>query len=121
MKEEGAPTTGLGPAVTALVLGIASWLLASIATGRREPWDAAAYWTLVYPLSLLAAGWLGWRWPDRPARWALALFAGQFVGMWLRNGEIGNLSPLGLVLFGVLALPAVLLSRWAARRRRAAR
>jgi len=53
--------------------------------------------------------------PDRPWRWALLLFSGQFLGMCVRNGEIGNLWPLGLLAFGFLALPAVLAAFLAAK------
>jgi hypothetical protein len=113
-RDRPAPAWGAG--ALALVIGAGLWIGASLLGGRREAWDGAAYWALAYPLALLAAALLGWRFPDRPARWALLLFAGQFVGMVLRNGELGSLWPLGLVVFGVLALPAVLLARLAARR-----
>jgi hypothetical protein len=113
-RDRPAPAWAVG--ALAVVLGAVLWIGASVLGGRREAWDSAAYWALAYPLALLAAALLGWRFPDRPARWAWLLFAGQFVGMVLRNGELGGLWPLGLVLFGVLALPAVLLARLAARR-----
>ena len=44
---------------------------------------------------------------DRPWRWCVALFAAQFVTMALLSGEIGNLAPLGLIMFGILSLPAI--------------
>jgi hypothetical protein len=49
------------------------------------------------------------------------LFAGQFVAMVIRSDELGGLWPLGLVLFGVLALPAIVAARIAARFAQSAR
>ncbi|HXU66744.1 MAG TPA: hypothetical protein VN707_05245 [Casimicrobiaceae bacterium] len=50
----------------------------------------------------------------------MILFAAQFVTMCLLAREAGSLWPLGLALFGVLALPGVVVSRMAARRGRVA-
>lgn len=58
-------------------------------------------------MALVACAALGGACPDRPWRWALALFEGQFVGMLIRNGELGGLWPLGMLLFAVLAVPGV--------------
>jgi hypothetical protein len=106
------------PAAIAFVIGAALWLLAGALTHRREPWDSGAYWLLVYPLAVAACGALGWRFPDRPWRWALVLFEAQFVTMALRSSEVGNLWPLGIALFAVLALPGIAVARWTARLRR---
>lgn len=109
------------PAVLAFAAGGALWLLAGALGRRREPWDSAAYWAIAYPLALVACAVLGWCYPERPARWAWALFAGQFVAMVVRNGGLGGMWPLGLAMFAVLALPGVLAARWAARLSRAGR
>ncbi|MGC4084679.1 MAG: hypothetical protein QM736_21830 [Vicinamibacterales bacterium] len=95
------------PLCVALVIGVALWIAASLATGKREPWDASVYWTVAYPLALVASAGLGFVFHDRPWRWGLALFEGQFVGMVIRNGELGGLWPLGMALFAIIALPAI--------------
>lgn len=104
------------PAAAALIGGAALWWVGGALAGRREPWDSGAYWVVVYPLAVALAAWLGWRFPKRPRLWALFVFVGQFVGMVLRNGELGGLWPLGLGLFAVLALPAVAVAARLARR-----
>ena len=104
-----------GAAVLAAVVGAGLWLLATVLSGRREPWDGGGYWMVAYPLALLACAALGRLFPQRPWRWPLLLFAGQFLALCVRNGELGNLWPLGLVLFGLLALPGVFFAALAAR------
>jgi hypothetical protein len=61
---------------------------------------------------------LGYLFPERPWRWAIALFGAQFLAMVLRSGEIGRLAPLGLVMFGILSMPAVFAAVLAARQKR---
>ena len=84
---------------------------------QREAWDGPVYWTLAYPLALAACAGLGYARPERPWRWALLLFEGQFVAMCVRNGELGNLWPLGMAVFAVVALPGVAAAQVAARLR----
>lgn len=43
------------------------------------------------------------------------LFEAQFVAMALRNGEVGGLWPLGMLLFAAMALPGIAAARLAAR------
>jgi hypothetical protein len=103
------------PLAIALIGGAIVWIAASLLMGRREPWDAPAYWVILYPLSLGGCGLLGYAFPYRAWLWAFALFWGQFLGMAVRNGELGGLWPLGMVLFAVIALPGVALAAWGAR------
>lgn len=102
----------------AIAAGMSLWFAASIVAGRREAWDAGIYWAVFYPVAILACGLLGYFFPDRPWRWALALFLAQFVAMAIRNGEIGNLSPIGLIVFAVLALPGIAAARFASSMKR---
>jgi hypothetical protein len=103
---------------TAAVIGIVLWFTGAVLSGHREVWDSGLYWVLFYPLAIGASALLGYLFPERPWRWAAMLFAAQFLAMLLRSGEIGSLAPLGLVMFGVLALPAVFAASLAARLKR---
>lgn len=105
----------LVPASIAATAGVVLWIAASLLTGKREAWDASEYWSIVYPLALLACAWLGYAYPVRPWRWPLVLFESQFVAMWLRDTEVGSLWPLGMALFAVLAIPGVFAARFASR------
>jgi len=100
--------------IIAVVVGAGLWFVTSLVTGEREPWDASAYWAVAYPLTVLTCALLGYSYPERPWRWVLVLFASQFIAMCVRNGELGNLSPLGMALFAVIALPGFLAAKVAA-------
>lgn len=103
------------PYVLAILAGMVLWFAASLLGGRREAWDSSVYWSLAYPLAIIVCAYIGHAWPQRAWRAVLVLFAAQFVAMCIRNGEIGNLWPLGLVMFGVLALPGIAAAQLAAR------
>jgi hypothetical protein len=102
----------------AIVIGVVLWFAGAEVSGRREAWDSGLYWSLFYPLAIGASALLGYLVPERPWRWAAALFGAQCVAMALRSGEIGNLAPLGLVMFGILSLPGVFAASIAARLKR---
>jgi hypothetical protein len=110
MNRRSAP-----PLILAFIAGVVLWFVASAISGRREPWDGVAYWIVAYPIAILASALLGYRYPQRPWRWAIMLFESQFLAMIVRNGELGNLWPLGMLAFAAIALPAVLAAWLAAR------
>lgn len=95
------------PYVIAVIAGATLWAVGSAVSDRREAWDSGTYWTIFYPGAVAVCAVLGYFFPERPWRWCMALFAAQFVAMALLAGEIGNLAPLGLILFGILSLPAI--------------
>jgi hypothetical protein len=103
------------PVSIAAIAGAGLWYAAAMTTGRREPWDATAFWVAAYPAAILTCALLGYRYPERAWRWALVLFASQFLAMCVRNGELGSLWPLGMALFGIVALPGVVVARFASR------
>lgn len=104
--------------ISALVAGAVLWVATTSLTGRREAWDASGYWTVTYPLCLLVAALLGWLAPDRAWRWGMALMLAQAVTMAAMSREFGLL-PLGLIMFGVMAVPLMLVGQLAAWRARA--
>ncbi len=106
------------PYAIAIAAGALLWVVGSAVSDRREAWDSGAYWALFYPAAIAVCALLGYLFPERPWRWCVALFAAQFVTMALLSGEVGNLAPLGLILFGVLSLPAIWAARLASRRGR---
>ncbi len=79
--------------------GAVIWLASSYITGKQEPWDAHS---LVYPLSLFVAGFIGAALiPRRFWLAAVAVWAGQTIGfLWcvFTSADAGGLWPLGLVI-----------------------
>jgi len=103
------------PFSIAVAVGVALWLAVSLLAGQREAWDTSAYWAFAYPAAILTCALLGYAYPNRPWPWVVTVFAPQFLAMCLRNGELGNLWPLGATLFAVMALPAVVAANLASR------
>jgi hypothetical protein len=97
-------------AIFALAIGAAIWIAIAAATGRREAWDSSVYFTIGMPLACLLSFTLGVVEPPRSWRWGVTPFVGQFVAMLVTQG-VGNLLPLGVIVFAVLSIPAVIAAR----------
>jgi hypothetical protein len=95
------------------VTGAILWLATSSLTGRREAWDSPQYWTVTYPLGIATSGLLGYLLPERAWRWGLVLMLAQAVTLTFAASSFGLL-PLGLIMFGVLAVPSMIAARVAA-------
>ena len=98
----------------AIIGGAVLWQGTATISGKTEAWDDPSYWSVTYPLSILLAGWLGYQFPEKPWRWGYAIMYGQAGMMMLFNSGFGLL-PLGLILFGLLALPAAVFAQIIAR------
>jgi hypothetical protein len=93
--------------------GIILWAATAFLGGRSEPWDSGLYWSVGYPLALVAAAALGYAFPNRPWRWALLLVYSQLLVLLVSGSGFGML-PLALILLAFLCLPAVALARFGA-------
>jgi hypothetical protein len=69
-----------------------------------------------YPLSVVLAGCLGYWVPEKPWRWGLAVMLVQPVLLTFSGSDF-SLLPLGLILFAILALPAMAIAKRAAMAR----
>lgn len=94
----------------AVALGAAIWIGISTVSGRREAWDSGIYFTLGMPAACLLSFVLGVVEPARSWRWGVAPFAGQFLSLLVMQG-VGNLLPLGVIVFAILSIPAVITAR----------
>jgi hypothetical protein len=100
-------------------VGVAVWLAPWLLLGRKEAWDHWTYFVVSIPLMSLAAAYAGFRARHRSWRWPLTLVLAQFVTALLVGG-FGNLFPLGIIVFVVLAVPMAIaagVAAWIARRR----
>jgi hypothetical protein len=94
----------------ALAVGAAVWVVVSLSTGRSEAWDSAAYFSLGVPSVCVASALLGVVQPFRSWRWGVTPLIGQLAALLVTQG-VGNLLPLGVIVFAVLAVPSVLTAR----------
>lgn len=100
--------------VTAVTGGALVWALMSASSHKREAWDSDLYFTVGLPAVCLLSAVLGYLQPDKPWRWGAAPLAGQGSWLLITQGP-GNLLPLGIVLFGILALPSIFTAKLGAR------
>lgn len=101
-----------------LIGGAMLWLVTALLTGRGEAWDSSWYWSLTYPMSIVLAGFVAY-WASRRAwRWGLAVMLVQALVMVVTSDSSFGLLPLGLLLFGILSLPAMALAMLIAMGRR---
>lgn len=111
--------TGRFVAATAVTLkvGVVFWVLVAWRTPGGEPWDAPAFWTVVYPLALGIASVLGACFPRRAWLWGLLLLALQVPVVAVMSG-VGPLLLVGVVYALVLAVPAMAIAAGAGALRR---
>lgn len=95
---------------TALLAGVLVWIVVAAFSGRREAWDSELYFTFGIPALCLVAGILGFVEPARSWRWGMVPLLGQAVWLFTTQG-FGNLWPLGLVTFGIFAVPSIVTAR----------
>ena len=89
--------------------GALLWSTAALSAGGREPWDTGEYWAIYMPIACGLCGLLGFAFPDRTSRSALAVMLAQLPVMWTMHG-IGSLWLPGVVMLLVLALPGMLIA-----------
>src|SRR5262245_27155740 len=92
------------------MVGIIVWVIVSNVSHRREAWDSDLYFMVGVPVVCFVSAILGVVEPNKPWRWGAAPLAGQFVWMLVTQGP-GNLLPLGIVVFGILAIPSMLAAK----------
>jgi len=113
------PTTDKNLHVLTASVGVAVWLLPWLLLGGREAWDHWTYFTISIPAMSGVAAFAGFKAKLGSWRWPLTLVLAQFATALLLGG-FGNLFPLGIVVFVVLAVPmfiAAAVGAWIARRR----
>lgn len=104
--------------LVAAAVGVAVWLLPWMVLGRREAWDHWTYFAISVPAMCVVSAYAAFRANSRPWRWPLTLVLAQSATALLLSG-FGNLLPLGIVVFFVLAIPmfvTAVIAAWLARR-----
>ncbi len=98
------------PLLISALVGITSWLSIEIWSSKEEAWDSPLYWTIGYPIMIIAIISISYIWPEKPWRWAVtAIMAQVLVGLAQAFPHM-NLWPFSLIIFFLLSLPLVLSS-----------
>lgn len=96
---------------TAILLSVATGMALEIgihlASGRREAWDSALYWTVGLPAAGFVAFTIGLLARGRDWLWTTLIVPAQVFTMMLRSAEISGLLPLTVALSAVLSAPFV--------------
>ena len=95
--------------VISVLSGVLVWIVVSAVSGKKEAWDSSWYGA-GYAFICVVSITLGYLKPVQTWRWGVLPFVGQFVWMLLSQG-VGNLMPLGIIVFGVMSLPAVIAAK----------
>jgi len=98
------PDNNVPPYVISFITGLAVCLVITLMSGRKEAWDAPAYFIIGIPVMCLVVFALGYRFPQRAWRWALCMAVGQSVAMVLGGGS-ASLWPLAIIAMIVVSLP----------------
>jgi hypothetical protein len=109
-----APRTAL---LISIAIGVALEVGVTLASGRREAWDAGVYWTTGLPLAALGAAAIGYLSRGRAWLATVLIVPAQVASMMYRGGGAGSLWPLTLAVSFILSLPFVGVA-FAARRLR---
>jgi hypothetical protein len=96
--------------LVAAACGAAIWILIALVSGRKEAWDSGLYFSAGIPAGCLISAAFAFLEPNRSWRWGVLPSVGQFAWMLLSHG-LGNLLPLGVIVFGVLSVPPIIAAR----------
>jgi len=96
--------------LVAIVAGAAIWIFVALATGRSEAWDSGLYFSVGIPAVCVVSMALAFVEPEASWRWGVLPLVGQFLWMLFSQG-LGNLLPLGIVVFVVLSVPSIIAAR----------
>lgn len=96
--------------IVAAIGGATLWIATSAISGRNEAWDSPLYFPVTYPLAIAFAGVLGYLFPHKAWRWGLTIMLVQAVVLAFTARSFG-LMPIGLILFGILALPPIVAAK----------
>jgi hypothetical protein len=101
-----------------VIVAIASglfWQLVCHMGGVTEPWDAAGYWSIWYPASIVLAALAGALFIRRAWLAGVIVTFAQMPVMWANSGT-STMWMLGIILYCALAIPPTLIAALGGRR-----
>jgi hypothetical protein len=83
------------------------WLVATLLSHGREPWDTPDYWMIYLPAAYVLCAILGYAFPRRTWRWPMIVMLAQLPIMLIVTGSGFGLLPLGIILLLILSVPGM--------------
>jgi hypothetical protein len=114
MTAKPAGEKTLLPYTTAVLAGLVTCMAVVLATGRREAWDAGAYYSVGIPVMVVVIFIIAWVFPERAWRWTLAMAVGQSLSAFLQGSSL-SLFPIAIVFMTVVSVPQFVAGYVAAR------
>lgn len=108
------PGNGALPYAVSFIAGLAICLLITMISGRKEAWDAPAYFSIGVPVMCVVIFAVSHRFPQRTWRWALSMAVGQSVAIVMGGGS-ASLWPLAIIAMTVVSLPQFVVAMIAGR------
>jgi len=102
------------PYITAALAGLMTCMAIALVAGRREAWDAGAYYSIGIPIMVVVIFVIAWAYPERAWRWTLAMAVGQSLSALLQGSSL-NLFPIAVVFMTVVSVPQFIAGYLAAR------
>ena len=93
--------------IIAVACGVVLWVSISRVSGLPEAWDSGLYYVYGIPITMVVSFVLAYFCSENPWRWPLTIMVAQALIAIIQN-PMANLLPLGLIAFGVLAVPGFL-------------
>jgi len=108
------PTRDRTALIAIAALALCYWAAVGLSAPTAEPWDAAGYWTLAYPLSL-ALGAVAGAVVGRRAWRAGAVVTMAQLPVMVALGSAGSMTAFAVLILITLSVPAAALSALAGR------
>jgi hypothetical protein len=114
MTAKPAGDNNLLPYIAAAMGGLMTCMVIALASGRREAWDAGAYYSAGIPIMVVLIFIIAWVFPERPWRWTLAMALGQSLSAFLQGSSL-SLFPIAIIFMTVVSIPQFIAGYAAAR------
>ena len=100
--------------VISVALALAVWISIGQLTGG-EAWDSNLFWSLGYPIEVVACGYFAYLLPKKPWFWGAVMMGSQFLFSFIDNFHQAFIPVLTLAVFIVMSVPCIIVGYLGAR------
>lgn len=100
--------------LVSVALALAVWISVGQLTGG-EAWDSNVFWSIGYPIEVVACGYFAYLLPRKPWLWGAVMMGSQFLLSFIENFYQAYIPALTLAVFIVLSVPCIIVGYLGAR------